>query len=209
MPNSRTASRPAAGAGREGVRLALAGLVLYCLEQILPAEIMGHVGVLVFAAIAIGAAAAGKWLRERGLGLGRVLALALVLLVGLAASPPARAADPACAHMTTTPDLEAELFLVESGNVAICTPALTRLGNPLPADLLIESCVVEFGDTGSSFTAPGPLEQAAVVLTPIPVALEFDNPMQVYCTAGGLGGEVLATVARFPFSGPGPPGRPR
>ena len=47
-------------------RLALAGLIVKLFATVIPEEAMSDVEILVFAAVVIGAAAAGKWLRERG-----------------------------------------------------------------------------------------------------------------------------------------------
>ncbi len=132
-----------------------------------------------------------------------------VLLIGLfLLATPARAVDPECAHMCGEWDSSGVVFEVVNGNVSICTPCVTGLGNPMPADLELESCTVDFG-AGSSFTAAGPFDQASIVTTPITRAMEFDHPLTVWCESGGVSGAVLAATGRFPFSGPGTPGLPR
>jgi hypothetical protein len=134
--------------------------------------------------------------------------LAVLGTAGVLLAEAARAADPACAHMLTAPDPDGTVFDVESGNVSICTPALSSLGNPLPAGTMLSSCTLGFGQD-SLFTTVGPFEPATVVTTPIPLALELDHPMRASCEAEGKEGAVLMAVARFPFSGPSTPGLPR
>jgi hypothetical protein len=158
--------------------------------------------------------AAGNYLKARNqaenqdLKLSTVKLIVPALLAFLLVGGPARAVDPECAHMLTAPaNQDGIVYDVQDGLVRLCTPALTRLGNPMPEGTVLDSCVVEFGE-GSSYTVAGPHDMAVVVQTVIPVALEFDHPMNVRCDSGGKEGAVLVAVASFPFSGPGVPGKP-
>jgi hypothetical protein len=140
----------------------------------------------------------------KGAGSFGVLLVALFLF-----ATPARAADPECSHMCTDPVPSGVVFEVVSGNISICTPCVSGLGNRMPDGLMIDECIVEFGGGGSVYSVQGPFDQASVVLTPIPAALEFDHPIEIWCIANSTEGAALAAVARFPFSGPGSPGVPR
>ena len=63
----RVASTPTVGAGREGVRVALAALIVKGLSTIVPPEIMPSMEVAVIAVVAMGFAWLGKVARDRGL----------------------------------------------------------------------------------------------------------------------------------------------
>jgi len=138
-------------------------------------------------------------------GAGTLGAIALLLLLPRAAG----AVDPECEHLLAAPPPDQTGIVYDAGNgaIALCTPAWTALDNPIPDGLTMDECVVEIVD-GPVWSAQGPFTKAELVLTPIPVVMEFDHGMRVWCSAAGVDGEVLEAIARFPFSGPGAPGQP-
>ena len=63
--NERVASTPKTGAGREGVRVAIAAAITKGLASILPETMIPQVEIIVFALLAMGAAALGKLARDK------------------------------------------------------------------------------------------------------------------------------------------------
>jgi hypothetical protein len=133
-----------------------------------------------------------------------ILAIVAALLFAVTAS----AGDLQCMHMLTDPDADGVIFSVSDSTISICTPGLSQLGNAIPSSITFSACTIDFG-SGSTYNTLGPFKPASIVATPIPVAMEFDYPVTMYCTAEGLQGEVLSATARFPFSGAARPGLPR
>jgi hypothetical protein len=64
----REASRPSAGAGREGIRLTLATLIVGWLVPLVGVDLEPELRAMVFAVVAMGFAWLGKVLRGRNLG---------------------------------------------------------------------------------------------------------------------------------------------
>ena len=66
MPEvERTASTPAAGAGRQGVRIAIAAVIVKALATVMPEEMIPQVEVIVLTLITMAAAALGKLARDK------------------------------------------------------------------------------------------------------------------------------------------------
>jgi len=74
-PTTRAPGSPLVGLVRQGVRLALGSLAAILAGYIGEEDaqqLVGQIEVAVFAAVTLGLAYAGKWLRDRGIAIGEL-----------------------------------------------------------------------------------------------------------------------------------------